>query len=140
MSAMPQEKKTTYSLTAAIERSIDKGLSASEHDGAPVRELSLFFSVTQQKTLEDLTNLLGVAERLMVNAAIRYALSYAHAKSLSVNDLPNYPKRLGKLERRYPLTAESYAKLKEAENLEEAGRIALTGLKLFKRKLALPKK
>jgi hypothetical protein len=93
-------------------------------------EVRLLLNKAQRNMVLELCNVLGLSARSLLNAALRYALHRAERSEKQVTEFAEFPRRLSGEEVLFELTAETFAKAREAD-LHDVARGTVTGIKLL---------
>jgi hypothetical protein len=118
---------------AGVKRAMEQ---ASVTDSQPAYEsVTVKLTASQVEKLQDLSNTLIVADRLLFNLAIRYAVAYAVKKKQPLEKLEGFPKRFGNAPHEIELTADTVMKLSDHNFTDKAKELAVVGLKLLHERL-----
>lgn len=116
------------------ERAISEGVQQTTEVGK-AEEFTIKVTESQQKMVEELYSVLGLALRLVVNSAIKYAVFYAKNKGVPLEKLQGYPNSLGTHSLRVALTAETRAKLEDGGMTERISECVVVGIQLLHERL-----
>jgi hypothetical protein len=115
---------------AVIDRALNAGLAlaaASARDA----DAEVLLTPAQEKMVTELCDVLGLSARSVLNAAVRYALYYARVQRVEPHRLKEFPKRSEGRVVSFALTAETLARLREANLVEQLPGCAVAGVKLL---------
>lgn len=118
--------------TPAVDRATRLGAAIVAGEGSTTEGVPVRLSASQLEKLADLTALLGISRRLMLNVAARYALREVAASSRPPEQLRGWPRRFGKEVVSFEATLETKLVAKHVDGLEE---FVVFGIKLLHRKL-----
>ena len=113
----------------AVAQAVEAGLQQASGPELDF-EVRLLLNKAQRNMVLELCNVLGLSARSVLNAALRYALYRAERSEKQVPELAEFPRRLSGEEVRFELTAETFAKAREAD-LRDVARGTVTGIKLL---------
>ncbi|MCI0459087.1 MAG: hypothetical protein L0Z62_19190 [Gemmataceae bacterium] len=127
---MASPTRTNGMQNATTDRALSVGQAQAAVE-APEAAVELRLSPKQQKRVTALCNVLGLSVRSVLNAAVRYAVYYAHARGLAPAQLKEYPKRLDGQRVSFALTAETAAQVRAADLLDQVPQCAVAGIQLL---------
>ncbi len=131
---MATNGKKNQATNAIVDRALQVGLLQAEQPGEE-DAVVLQLPASQERSVVELCQLLGLSARSVLNAALRYALHQAAVRGVSATELREFPKQMtGRLER-FALTAETLVKARQADMLDHLPGCTLAGLKLLHGKL-----
>jgi hypothetical protein len=85
--------------------------------------------------LKELSSTLAVADRFILNLAIRYAVTYSLKKKQPLDKMEGFPKRFGNIPQEIEMTADTIMQLSEYDFMDKAKELAVVGLKLLHERL-----
>lgn len=99
-------------------------------------QVTIMVFESHEKMAKEVSNSLGLAFRVMLNSAIKYALFEAQRKGIKLNKFKEYPNSLGSHSLKLKVTAETRLKLKESGmTTEQLSECAVVGIELLHKRL-----
>jgi hypothetical protein len=127
---MPNTTRINGTRSGVIDRALNVGLAKAAAEGRDfTAEVKL--DETQEKMVLELSNLLGLSVRSVLNAAVRFTLHYARARKVLPVKLKEYPKRLLGRVSSFELTAETLGHVRQAEIENTLPQCVVAGVKLL---------
>ena len=112
------------------EQAIAEGVQQA-HEVGKAEEFPLKVTESQLKMVEELYSVLGLALRVVINSAIKYAVFYAKNKGVPLEKIQGYPNSLGTHSLKVALTAEARAKLEDVGMTERISECVVVGIQLL---------
>jgi hypothetical protein len=135
-SGQSQKELTTppkKSPSATVKRALKQASATEKQPG--YEPVTVKLTVSQLDKLKELSSTLAVADRFILNLAIRYAVTYSLKKKQSLENMEGFPKRFGNIPQEIEMTADTVMQLSEHDFMDKAKELAVIGLKLLHERL-----
>jgi len=126
---MPRKKQPSIAVKKALEQ-----MPKTEETQPAYQLISVNLTPVQLDKLNEI-KMLGMNERLALNLAIRYGITYANKKKQPVEKLKGFPKKFGNKPIAIEPTADTIMILNENNLMDKAKELVVFGLKVFHERL-----
>jgi hypothetical protein len=132
-----EKPRKDYSKSGVIQRALQASAQSNSNNGDDYedRQIVINLTDTENKKIAELCDFLGLSLENCLNIAIKYSLSYASLKNLTIDQLNGYPKSLGNIAHDIELNMKTEIALEEADSMSKVSECAVLGIELMHMKL-----